>query len=84
MFLLICAISIIDTQAPFAAWMERVPSSANPADLPSRQRAAELCQLLQADDCGDISLPASMHSFLMSETFDPKMAEVARFEAEVD
>ena len=26
MFLLLCAISIIDTETPFAAWMERVPS----------------------------------------------------------
>ena len=48
MFLLLCAVSIIDMETPFAAWMERVPSPSNPADLPSRQKATELCQLLNA------------------------------------
>ena len=84
MFLLICAISIIDTQTPFAAWMERVPSPANPADLPSRQKAEELCHMLEAQDCGDISLPAPLHSFLMGKSFDARLAELVRFEAEVD
>ena len=82
MFLLVCLISIIDTQTPFSAWMERVPSPANPADLPSRHKADELCRMLDAVDLGDIQLPASLLSFLMSNRFDPKLAEVIRFEAE--
>eukprot|EP00435_Cladocopium_sp_Y103_P054377 s1612_g17.t1 len=84
MFLLLCAVSIIDTQTPFAAWMERVPSPANPADLPSRQKASELCELLDARDLGAIDLPASLISFLMKSHFDSQLAEVVRFEAEVD
>ena len=82
MFLLVCLISIIDTQTPFAAWMERVPSPANPADLPSRRKADELCRMIGATDCGDIQLPASLHSFLMSDKVDTQLAEVVRFEAE--
>ena len=84
MFLLICTISIIDTQTPFSAWMERVPSPANPADLPSRQRPEELCRLIGAIDRGSIDLPASILSLLMKPKFDVQLAEVVRFEAEVD
>lgn len=84
MFLLICTISIIDTQSPFAAWMERVPSPANPADMPSRQRPDQLCELLGARDCGSIDLQASVLSFLMKCKFDPQLAEIVRFEAEID
>ena len=83
MFLLLCAVSIIDTETPFAAWMERVPSPSNPADLPSRQKATELCQLLNAADQGPIELPAGLLSFLMQNRFDPELAEVVCFEAEV-
>ena len=84
MFLLLCAISIIDTETPFAAWMERVPSPSNPADLPSRQKAGELCKLMDARDCGSIELPAGLLTFLMQSRFDSQLAEVVRFEAEVD
>ena len=84
MFLLLCAVSITDTQAPFAAWMERVPSPANPADLPSRQKADELCKLLHAKDCGGIDLPAALLNFLMRSRFDVQLAELVRFEAEID
>eukprot|EP00435_Cladocopium_sp_Y103_P047305 s818_g13.t2 len=84
MFLLLCAISVIDTQTPFSSWMERVPSPSNPADLPSRQKADELCRLLNATDRGTIDLPAGLLSFLMRGHFDPQLAEVVRFEAEVD
>jgi len=84
MFLLLCAISIIDTETPFAAWMERVPSPSNPADLPSRQKAGDLCKLLDARDCGSIELPAGLLTFLMQSRFDSQLAEVVRFEAEVD
>ena len=84
MFLLLCAISIIDTETPFAAWMERVSSPSNPADLPSRQKAGELCKLVNARDRGSIELPAGLLTFLMQSRFDSKLAEVVRFEAEVD
>eukprot|EP00435_Cladocopium_sp_Y103_P034693 s357_g9.t1 len=84
MFLLLCTISIIDTQTPFAAWMERVPSLANPADLPSRQRAQELCEMFGAVNCGSVELPACVLTFLMRSRFDPQLAEIVRFEAEVD
>ena len=45
--------------------MERVQSPSNPSDLPLRQEAAELCQLLGATDHGPIELPAGLLSFLM-------------------
>ena len=84
MFPLICSVSIIDTRTPFDAWMERVPSPANPADLPSRQRPKGLCGLIGAIDSGSIDLLASILSFLMEPMFDVQLAEVVRFEAEVD
>lgn len=50
MFLLICSVSNTDTRTPLAAWLEGVPSPANPADLPSRRRPKELCGLIEAID----------------------------------
>ena len=84
MFLLVCTISIIDTQAPFTAWMERVPSPAHPADMPSRQPPEQLCDMLGAENCGTIELPASVLSFLIQCKFDSELVEVVRFEAEIN
>ena len=64
--------------------MERVPTASNPADLPSRFRHQQLCELLGAVDCGTIDLPASVLSFLMKDRFDIQLAELVRFEAEID
>ena len=64
--------------------MERVPSPSNPADMPSRQKAADLCQLLNARDEGNIELPAGLLNFLMKNHFNTQLAEVVRFEAEID
>lgn len=84
MFLLLYAFSIIDTETPLAAWMGRVPSPSNPADLPSRHKAGELCNLLNARGSGSIGLPAGHLTFLMQSHFDYQLAEVACFAAEVD
>ena len=35
-------------------------------------------------DCGTIDLPASVLSFLMKDRFDIQLAELVRFEAEID
>ena len=83
MFLLVAFISLVDSRVPFGAWVERVPSAANPADLPSRGESRQLCEQLGALDCGDILLPAFVFSFLMSKPFSIELAEVVMFEAEV-
>ena len=78
MFLLVSAISLTDAVVPFAGWMERVPSAANPADLPSRDPADELCHLVHARNYGDIELPPSLLSFLQSTAFQPRLAAAVR------
>lgn len=80
MFLILAAVSILDTQFPFADWIERVPSASNPADLPSRGKAKELCVAVQALHCTETQLPPYLLSFLMSERFDLELAETMLFE----
>ena len=81
MFLLISLVSLLDALHPFSAWCERVPAASNPADLPSRAKAGELCHIFQAANCGDICLPAYVLSFLMRDRFDLELAEVIKFES---
>lgn len=80
LFLIIAAISLVDLRYPFAAWIERVPSPANPADWPTRNRAGDLCAAAEASDCGDIVPPPFLLSFLMSGRYGQRLAEVLPFE----
>ena len=82
MFLLVAFISLVDSRAPFGAWVERVPSASNPADLPSRGDSLRLCEQVSALNCGDIALPGFVFNFLMSKTFSCELADVVTFEAE--
>ena len=84
MFLLVAFISLVDSRAPFGAWVERVPSASNPADLPSRGESTQLCEQVGATNCGDITLPGFVLSFLMSRTFSSQLADVVMFEAGID
>ena len=81
MFLLVSLISLLDAILPFSAWCERVPSTSNPADLPSRNDSETLCRMFHAVNQCDIPLPPYMLSFLMREQFDVDLAELVRFEA---
>ena len=81
MFLLVSMISLLDAILPFSAWCERVPSTSNPADLPSRNDSETLCRMFHAVNQCDIPLPPYMLSFLMREQFDVDLAELVRFEA---
>lgn len=49
----------------------------------TRQKAGELCKLMNARDGGSIDLPAGLLT-LMQGRFDAQLAEAARFEAELD
>ena len=81
MFLMVSLLSLLDVVLPFSAWCERVPSSSNPADLLSRGKTQKLCHLLNAEDGGDIQLPAFVLSFLQRNQFDVELAELVKFEA---
>ena len=81
MFLLVSMISRLDAILPFSAWCERVPSTSNPADLPSRNDSETLCRMFNAVNHGDIPLPPYMLGFLMRKQFDVDLAELVRFEA---
>ena len=54
-----------DSDHPHYAWIERVPSASNPADLPSRGKAKECADLLNGHYAGDLLLPPGL------ATFDP-------------
>ena len=82
-FLLVACLSLIDTAVSFGAWIERVPSYSNPADLPSRGQSRELCEMIDAEDRGDISLPPFVLSFLMESQLDTSLADLIRCEAQL-
>ena len=70
MFLLVAFLSLVDTTVSFGAWIERAPSYANPADLPSSGQGRELCEMIGAEDRGDITLPPFVLSFLRKSQLD--------------
>ena len=82
MLLLTSMVSIVDTNWPFAAWFERVPSFSNLAYMPSRASGPDLCQLVGGRDCGDIVLPPFIFTFLMCGKFNADLATVISFEAQ--
>ena len=61
---------LVDTTVSFGAWIERAPSYANPADLPSRGQSRELCEMIGAEDRGDITLPPFVLAFLTKSQLD--------------
>ena len=52
-----------DSDHPHYAWIERVPSASNPADLPSRGRVKECVDLLNGHHAGDLLLPPELAAF---------------------
>ena len=44
----------------------------------------QLCEQVEATNCGDITLPGFVLSFLMSRTFSSQLADVVMFEAGID
>ena len=82
MLLLTSMVSIVDTNRPFAAWFERVPSFSNLADMLSRGKSADLCRLVGGRDCRDIVLPPFIFTFSMCGKFKHDLATVISFEAQ--
>lgn len=80
-FLLVYRISLLDALLPFDAWCGRVPSTSNPADMPSRNDFETLCRMFRAVNQCDIPLPPYMLSFLVRKQFDVDLAELVKFEA---
>ncbi|CAE7430070.1 Xab2 [Symbiodinium pilosum] len=70
-----------------AIWYERVASSANPSDLPSRDAVAEACRRFGCEDKGDVAITAEMQRFLTSRLYVPELgaaiAEAVRAEADL-
>ena len=83
MFALVNFLSLVDSQAPFMAWIERVPTHSNPADLPSRGCEQELADKTGAENLGDICLPGFILNFLCSREFHKDLANVIIFESAV-
>ena len=84
MFAMLTAISILDTVVPTSVWFERVPSAANPADLPSRGESAKLCAAVGAQDCGDICLPDQLLAHVTKLKYDIQVAEALAQAAELE
>ena len=70
MFLLIREVSLIDSAQPTGAWYERVASTSNIADLPSRGEHMKACELIHGVPKGDIILPHDMLERLRTKSFD--------------
>ena len=83
MFALVNFLSLVDSQAPFMAWIERVPTHSNPAGLPSRGCEQELADKTGAENLGDICLPGLILNFLCSKEFHKDLANVIIFESAV-
>ena len=83
---LMAIISLVETSIGCSLWIERVPSSSNPADLPSRLRAAEAAQRFAALDKGDVPVTASMMDLILADHYDPDtavaIASAIQFEAD--
>ena len=60
MFLILGEVSMIDSSQPTGAWYERVASSSNIADLPSRGDHMKACELVRGLPKGDIVLHHEM------------------------
>ena len=74
MFLLIREMSLIDAAQPTGAWYERVASSSNVADLPSRGEHMKACELARGVPKGDITLSHDMLARLQTGSFDELLA----------
>ena len=73
MFLIIrevSTVSMIDSSQPTGAWYERVASSSNIADLPSRGDHMKACELVRGLPKGDIVLHHQMLERLHTKSFD--------------
>ena len=64
----------MDALMPTYTWYERVASYGNPADLPSREKAAEACAKWNLQFAGDIAPPAPLLATLLDGGPFPKAA----------
>ena len=78
---MVSLLSLLGTGLLFSAQCGRVPSASNPANIPFRGKAEELCDMVGATNCGDVALPGCMLSFCQRRRFDVELAELVKFEA---
>ena len=60
---LITLLFLLD-EANDSMWYESLPRAANPADLPSRSAASEVCTRFDCEHEGDVALTSEMHELL--------------------
>ena len=58
---------VMDVEYPTFSWFERVPSSSNIADPPSRGNPGEACELLGIDNWEEIAVPADLMQRVINE-----------------
>ncbi len=74
MLLLIREVSLIGSLQPTGAWYERIASSSNIADLPSRGEHMNACELVRGVPKVDIVLTHDMLKRLQTKSFDQLVA----------
>ncbi|CAE7239607.1 unnamed protein product [Symbiodinium sp. CCMP2592] len=60
-----------DLDHPHYPWIERVPSTSNPADLPSRGRINDCIRLLDGRHAGSLCMPPELENFDPMGDFKP-------------
>ena len=79
--MMVSLLSLLGTGLLFSAQCGRVPSASNPANIPSRVKAEELCDMVGATNCGDVALLGYMLSFCKRRRFEVELAELVKLEA---
>ena len=65
MFRIVTVLSVLDTCSAFGTWFERVPSPANPADWPTRDRIGDLKEVFGCTEQTSVRMPEEVESFLL-------------------
>ena len=65
MFRIVTVLSVLDTCSAFGPWFERVPSPANPADWPTRDRIGDLKEVFGCTEQRSVRMPEEVESFLL-------------------
>ena len=61
----------VEISHPAFLWYERVPSFSNPADLPSRQKVRQACQLMQLDEVEPLHVSEHLVASIISYANTP-------------
>ena len=67
------SVSLLEGANETVMWYERIPSSANPADLLSRFAVHEACKRFSCEPKGDVALTDEILEFLRCKIYNPKL-----------